>query len=67
MHEALGVGGNLVMRDGRFAPPEVIRTVGIGTRVRMVFTPVAAGIALPQWTIDEHGEQPPRPWRYPQE
>jgi uncharacterized OB-fold protein len=67
VHEALRVGGNLVMPDGRFAPPEVIRTVGIGTRVRMVFTPVAPGIALPQWTIDDHSQQPPKRWRYPEE
>lgn len=65
-HEALRVGGNLVTPDGGFAPPEVIRTVGIGTRVRMVFVPVADGFALPHWTIDEAAEQPANPWRYPE-
>lgn len=64
-HDALRVGGNLVMPDGSFAPPEVIEQVGIGSRVRMVFTPVAAGLAIPQWTLDEAAEQPERPWRYP--
>ena len=64
-HEALRVGGNLVMADGTFAPPETIETVGIGTRVRMVFSTVTDGFALPQWTIDETAEQPQSPWRYP--
>ena len=66
-HEALRVAGNLVMADGEFAPPEVIKQVGIGTRVRMVFTQVTEGFALPHWTIDEDAEQPEAPWRYPQE
>ena len=65
--EALRVTGNLVMADGSFAPPDVIKTVGIGSRVRMVFSSVADGFALPQWTIDENAEQPDKPWRYPQE
>jgi uncharacterized protein len=63
-HEALRVGGNLVMSDGSFAPPEVIERVGIGSRVRMVFSQVADGFALPQWTLDEAAEQPSPPWRY---
>ena len=45
----------------------MVKTVGIGTRVRMVFTDVAAGLSLPQWTIDEAATQPAKPWRYPQE
>jgi uncharacterized OB-fold protein len=64
-HEALRVGGNLVMPDGSFAPPKIIETVGIGTRVRMQFSNVTNGFALPQWTIDESAEQPKSPWRYP--
>ncbi len=48
--EALRLNGNLVTADGKLAPPELVRAVGIGTRVRMVFTPVAPGLALPQWT-----------------
>lgn len=66
-HDALRVGGNLVMPDGSFAPPDQIRRVGIGTRVRMVMVNVTYGLALPQWTIDEDAEQPAKPWRYPQE
>ena len=51
--EALRVVGNLCTPDGQLAPPELVRRVGIGTRVRMVFSDVADGLALPQWTIDE--------------
>jgi hypothetical protein len=29
-----------------------------------VFSDVSAGIALPQWTIDEGAPQPDKPWRY---
>ncbi len=65
--EALRVAGNLVTADGAFAPPETIRRVGIGTRVRMVFVDVTEDFALPHWTIDEDAPQPETPWRYPQE
>ena len=65
--EALRVVGNLATPDGQLAPPDLVRRVGIGTRVRMVFSDVAAGLALPQWTIDETATQPEKPWRYPQE
>lgn len=66
-HEALRIAGNLMTADGQFAPPEMIKSVGIGTRVRMVFVDVADGFALPHWTIDDDAEQPETPWRYPQE
>ena len=66
-HEALRVVGNLVTPQGDLAAPELVRTVGIGTRVRMVFSGVSDGFAVPQWTIDEHADQPQAPWRYPQE
>jgi uncharacterized OB-fold protein len=65
--EALRVVGNLTTPDGNLAPPEMVRSVGIGTRVRMVFADVAPGIAIPHWTIDEAAAQPAKPWRYPQE
>jgi uncharacterized OB-fold protein len=64
-HEALRVVGNLTTPDGRLAPAELVQRVGIGTRVRMVFSDVAPGLALPQWTLDEAAQQP-TPWRYPQ-
>jgi len=65
--EALRVVGNLTTPDGQLAPPEQVKRVGIGSRVRMVFSDVAPGLALPQWTIDETAAQPEKPWRYPQE
>jgi uncharacterized OB-fold protein len=64
-HEALRVVGNLVTPDGQLAPPEAVAAVGIGSRVRMVFNPVAEGLAIPNWTLDEEADQPERPWRYP--
>ena len=66
-HEALRVVGNLMTPEGKLAPPEMVRRVGIGTRVRMVFADAGPGLALPNWTIDESATQPARPWRYPQE
>ena len=65
-HEALRVVGNLTTRDGTLAPPEMVARVGIGTRVRMVFSDVTDGLSLPQWTIDETAAQPVKPWRYPE-
>ncbi len=64
--EALRVTGNLVAPDGVLAAPDPVRRVGIGSRVRMVFNPVADGLALPQWTLDEAAEPPDDVWRYPQ-
>jgi uncharacterized OB-fold protein len=66
-HEALRVLGNLALPDGTLAPPEMVRRIGIGTRVRMVFTDVAEGLSLPQWAIDDEAPQPAQPWRYPGE
>jgi len=65
--EAIRVVGNLTTADGVLAPPEMVRKVGIGTRVRMVFADAGPGLAIPHWTIDEGGQQPAKPWRYPQE
>lgn len=66
-HEALRVVGNLCTADGKLAPHDMVKKVGIGTRVRMVYTDVTDGLSIPQWTIDEGAEQPAQPWRYPQE
>ena len=63
----LRVGGNLVTPDGELAPPEMVKRVGIGSRMKMVFADVSDGLSLPQWTIDEDVEQPAEVWRYPQE
>src|SRR3954447_2592247 len=65
--EALRVIGNLCTPDGQLAPPDMVKRVGVGTRVRMVFSDVSDGIALPQWTIDETAQQPAKVWRYQQE
>jgi uncharacterized protein len=65
-HEALRVVGNLVPPDGRLAPAHFVKSVGIGTRVRMVFADAGTGIAIPHWTIDEAATQPAKPWRYPE-
>jgi uncharacterized OB-fold protein len=62
-HEALRVVGNLTTPDGVLAPADVVAKVGIGSRVRMVFSDVGPGLALPQWTLDE-GVTQPKPWRY---
>jgi hypothetical protein len=62
--EALRVVGNLTLPDGTLAPPEVVAQVGIGTRVRMVFSDVALALALPQWTLDEGGGTAAKAWRY---
>jgi uncharacterized OB-fold protein len=64
-HEALRVVGNLTDANGVLAPKEVVQTVGIGSRVRMVFTDIASGLSLPQWMLDHDSPQPQRPWRYP--
>ena len=63
----LRVAGNLMTADGKFAPPEVIKRVGIGARVKMIFKDVCDEFALPHWTINEEADQPGSPWRYPQE
>lgn len=65
--EALRVVANLTTGDGALAPAAAVRSVGIGTRVRMVFADIADDLSLPQWTIDEVASQPAKPWRYPQE
>lgn len=64
-HDALRVAGNLVTPSGDLAPADLVAKVGIGTRVRMVFKDVAAGLAIPVWTLDESADQPIA-WRYPE-
>lgn len=64
-HEALRVIGNLTTPDGVLASPADVARVGIGTRMRMVFSDVAPGLSLPQWTIDE-GAGTGKVWRYPE-
>ncbi len=65
--EALRVVGNLTGPDGTLAPSDVVKKIGIGSRLRMVFADVSPGLAIPHWTLDETAQQPDKPWRYPQE
>ena len=53
--------------EGRLAPQELVRSVGIGTQLKVVYVDMGDGLALPQWTIDDEAEQPENPWRYPLE
>jgi uncharacterized OB-fold protein len=64
-HDGLRIAGNLATAEGDLAPPELVGRVGIGTRARLVFKHVAAGLAIPLWTLDDTAPQPP-PWRYPE-
>ena len=64
--EALRIAGNLVAADGRMAAPDLVASVGISSRLRMVFSDVAVGLSVPNWTLDEDAEQPAAPWRYPE-
>jgi len=66
-YDALRVVANLATPDGEMATPDMVKRVGIGTRVRMVFKDVSEGLSLPMWTIDEDAKQPAKPWRYVQE
>ena len=66
-HDALRVVGNFVTADGELAPPDMVRAIGIGSRMRMVFRGVSEGLSLPMWTLDETADQPATPWRYAQE
>lgn len=65
-HEAIRMIGNLAMPDGALAPPDVVRTIGIGSRVRIVFAPAGPELAIPLWTLDEAHAGGAAPWRYPE-
>lgn len=65
-HEALRIIGNLAMPGGALAPPEVVRTVGIGSRVRIAFAAAGSEIAIPLWTLDPAHTGGAAPWRYPE-
>ena len=63
-HESLRIVANLTDANGDLTTPELVKQVGIGTRVKMVFKDVADGISMPHFTIDEDAKQPDKPWRY---
>lgn len=62
--DGLRLTGNLADSDGELAVQSTVESVGIGTRVRVVFKQMGDEIALPLWTIDEGATQPETPWRY---
>ena len=65
--DGLRLQGNLVTPEGRLASQELVRSVGIGTQLKVVYVDMGDGLALPQWTVDDEAEQPENPWRYPLE
>ncbi len=65
-HEAIRMIGNLAMPDGTLASPEVVRTVGIGSRVRVVFATAGPEMAIPLWTLDAAQAGGAAAWRYPE-
>ena len=65
-YDGLRILGNLVDTKGNLASEAMVRSVGIGTRLRIVFVDVGDGLAIPQWTVDDTASQP-SPWRYAQE
>jgi uncharacterized OB-fold protein len=66
-HEAIRMIGNLATPDAALAPPELVRTAGIGSRVRVVFAPAGPDIAIPLWTLDATQPAGAMPWRYPEQ
>ena len=65
--EALRVVGNLTTPDGQLAPPEMVSGSASAPACAWCSAMSRAGLALPQWTIDETATQPASVWRYPQE
>ena len=63
-YDGLRFTGNLATATGDLAPPELVRSVGIGTRLRIVYKDAGEGISMPLWTVDETAPQPAKPWRY---
>ncbi len=63
-HEALRIMGNLATAGGDLAPPEMVRQVGIGSRLRIVYKDIGEELSQPLWMLDETAEQPAQPWRY---
>jgi uncharacterized OB-fold protein len=64
--DALRIAGNLATPEGELAPPELVAKVGIGSRMRMVFAPIARDLAIPLWTWDEAASATRPIWRYPE-
>lgn len=63
-YDGLRVQGNLADALGGLADEALVRSIGIGTRVKVVFKDIGEGLAVPLWQLDEEAEQPQTPWRY---
>ncbi len=63
-YDGLRLQGNLADANGDLAGEELVRQVGIGTRVKVVFKDAGDGLAIPLWMVDETQTQPDPPWRY---
>lgn len=61
--EALRIVGNLCNGAGELAGPDDVAKVGIGSRVKMSFTPISDEFALPQWVLLEPRPGDAAPWR----
>ena len=66
-YDGLRITGNLADADGQLASADLVRQVGIGSLLKVVFISIGNGIALPLWCLDDDAEQPNKPWRYPDE
>jgi len=64
--EGLRIVANLVDAEGQLAGPDLVAKVGIGSRVKIVYSDAGENFAIPNFALDESAEQP-APWRYPQE
>lgn len=62
--DGLRMTANLATADGDLATPEMVKQVGIGTRLRIVYKDVDENVSIPLFTIDEEADQPSKPWRY---
>ena len=62
--DGIRMTSNLVTVEGELAPPDMIRRVGIGSRLRIVYKDIDENVSLPLFTIDEEADQPAQPWRY---
>ncbi len=63
--DGIRLTSNLVDAEGELAPPEMVKQVGIGSRLRIVYKDVDENVSIPLFTIDEDAKQPPDIWRYP--
>jgi len=63
-HDDIRMTSKLATPDGDLAPPEMIKEVGIGTRLNIVYTDISDEVSIPLFTVDDDANQPDQPWRY---